>query len=74
VKNGGVTANAGDYGFEPNGIVHDHTEFPVPSVLYFTNFGPVNFTDENGRTAYILDWREILRLEVESEASVQKAA
>lgn len=28
VENGGITATAGDYGYEPNGIVHDHTEFP----------------------------------------------
>ena len=54
---GGVTARAGDYGYEPNGIVHDSTYFPEPSRFYFTNRGPVAFLDAAGRVTDVLDWR-----------------
>lgn len=74
VQNGGITAHTGDYGFEPNGIVHDHTEFPVETVLFFTNHGAVNFTDESGASVYILDWRAILKLEADGEAALKAAA
>lgn len=72
--NGGVTAHAGDYGFEPNGIVHDHTEFPVETVLFFTNHGAVNFTDPEGRSILLLDWQRILKLEADGKQALQKAA
>jgi quercetin dioxygenase-like cupin family protein len=39
VENGGITAIAGDYGYEPNGVIHDMTNFPEDTILYFTNFG-----------------------------------
>lgn len=74
VQNGGITARTGDYGFEPNGIVHDHTEFPAETVLLFTNHGAVNFTDETGASVYILDWRAILKLETDGEAALKQAA
>jgi anti-sigma factor ChrR (cupin superfamily) len=53
---GGVTAHAGDYGYEPSGIVHDSTYFPEPTRFYFTNRGPVAFIDEDGRVTAVLDW------------------
>jgi len=28
VENGGITAITGDYGYEPNGVIHDMTNFP----------------------------------------------
>src|ERR1700730_2463733 len=28
VENGGITAIAGDYGYEPTGVIHDMTNFP----------------------------------------------
>jgi len=40
VERGGVTARAGDYGFEANGTWHDETNFPEETILYFTNFVP----------------------------------
>jgi quercetin dioxygenase-like cupin family protein len=73
-QNGGITAQAGDYGFEPNGIVHDHTEFPLETVLFFTNHGAVNFTDEAGRSTFVLDWQAILKLEADGKQALQKAA
>jgi acetylacetone-cleaving enzyme len=39
VENGGITAITGDYGYEPNGVIHDMTNFPEDTILYFTNFG-----------------------------------
>jgi quercetin dioxygenase-like cupin family protein len=41
VENGGITAISGDYGYEPNGVIHDMTNFPEDTILYFTNFGPI---------------------------------
>src|SRR6516162_1657489 len=43
VENGGITAITGDYGYEPNGVIHDMTNFPEDTVLYFTNFGPIRY-------------------------------
>ena len=59
---GGVTAVAGDYGFEPVSVIHDSTCFPVPTELLFTNHGAVQFLDENDQTVFVLDWEAIQRL------------
>ena len=72
-KNGGITANAGDYGYEPNGIVHDLTEFPLKTVFVFTNHGAVNFIDEAGKTVFILDWQAVLKLEADGLKAQKKA-
>lgn len=48
-------AVAGDYGYEPLGAVHELTSFPEYTELYFTNFGPVVFMDEDGTVNSILD-------------------
>lgn len=48
-------AKAGDYGYEPLGVVHDLTSFPEYTELYFTNFGPVVFLDDNDAVISILD-------------------
>jgi quercetin dioxygenase-like cupin family protein len=70
VENGGITAFPGDYGFEPNGIIHDHTEFPEESVLYFTNYGPIRFINEADDTVMVLDWRGILMMEEQARAAL----
>jgi quercetin dioxygenase-like cupin family protein len=70
VENGGITAFPGDYGFEPNGIIHDHTGFPEESVLYFTNYGPIRFIDEADGTLMVLDWRGILKMEEQARANL----
>ena len=56
---GGVTAVAGDYGFEPVSVIHDSTCFPEPSEFLFTNHGAVQFLDENDKTVFVLDWEAI---------------
>lgn len=58
-ENGGVTAVAGDYGYEPNGMIHDVTVFPEESVLYFSNDGPLKFMDDDNNVVSILDWRAV---------------
>jgi hypothetical protein len=56
---GGVTAVAGDYGWEPVSVIHDSTFFPEPSEFIFTNHGAVQFLDENDKTSFVLDWEVI---------------
>jgi anti-sigma factor ChrR (cupin superfamily) len=56
---GGVTAVAGDYGWEPVSVIHDHTYFPEESDFLFTNHGAVQFIDEQGNTTSVLDWEVI---------------
>lgn len=55
-ENGGVTAVAGDYGYEPNGIVHEKTYFPELTEYLFISHGPIQYLDEDGNTAGIMDW------------------
>lgn len=61
-QSGGVTAVAGDYGFEPVSVIHDSTCFPVDSEFLFTNHGAVQFLDEQDNTAFVLDWEAIQRM------------
>jgi len=49
------SAEAGTYGYEPLGAVHDSTTFPEYTELLFTNFGPVVFLNEDESVASILD-------------------
>jgi anti-sigma factor ChrR (cupin superfamily) len=65
---GGVTAAAGDYGYEPNGIVHDSTCFPVETRFYFTHRGPVAFLDAAGRVTDILDWRLLREIQAKGQS------
>ena len=74
VQEGGITALPGDYGYEPNGIIHDRTEFPVESVFWFQNHGAVNFTDDENRTLMILDWQTIRQMEAAGTAKLAQAA
>jgi len=48
-------ADAGTYGYEPLGVIHDYTLFPEYTELLFTNFGPVAFLNEDNSVASILD-------------------
>ena len=61
-EHGGITAVAGDWGYEPLSIIHDSTEFPEASLLLFTNHGPIQFLDDKDNTVGILDWQEVQRL------------
>ncbi|HKC51416.1 MAG TPA: 2,4'-dihydroxyacetophenone dioxygenase family protein [Myxococcota bacterium] len=59
---GGTTAVAGDYGWEPVSVIHDHTFFPEETEFLFTNHGAVQFVDEQGNTTAVLDWEAIQSL------------
>jgi anti-sigma factor ChrR (cupin superfamily) len=56
----GVLA-AGDYDYEPNGVLHGATEALEDTEYLFVCEGPVVFFDENGLTSY-LGWEELVRL------------
>jgi quercetin dioxygenase-like cupin family protein len=70
VENGGITAIAGDYGYEPNGVIHDMTNFPEDTILYFTNFGPIRYIDDDNNTVGFLDWQGVLRAAEEGAAKI----
>lgn len=72
VEKGGVTARTGDYGFEANGTWHDDTRFTEETILYFTNFGPIRFVDDEDRTLVVLDYK-MLR-EVAQAGQTKRAA
>jgi mannose-6-phosphate isomerase-like protein (cupin superfamily) len=57
VERGGVTARTGDYGFEANGTWHDYSNFTEETILYFTNFGPIRFVDDEDRTLVVFDYK-----------------
>ena len=55
-------AVAGDYGYKPLDSVHEETNLPEYSELYFTNHGPVVFLDEHDDVTSILDHNVITQL------------
>jgi ChrR Cupin-like domain len=72
VEKGGITAYAGDYGYEPNGMIHDSTCFVEDSVFYFENFGPIKFIDDDDNTVFVLDWQTVQG--IADKAAQQKVA
>ncbi|MEI8304194.1 MAG: cupin domain-containing protein [Burkholderiales bacterium] len=52
---------AGDYDYEPNGVLHGATTALEDTEYLFVCEGPVVFFDENGITAY-KGWEELQRL------------
>lgn len=55
---------------EPNSVIHDSTCFPEESVLYFTNFGPIRFMDDEDRTVFVLDWAGVRNMEAEAKTKL----
>ena len=53
---GGITAKAGDYGYEPNGVLHDETYFAEDTELYFTNHGAIQFLTDDLEPDFVLDY------------------
>ena len=53
--------NAGDYDYEPNGVLHGVTEALEDTEYLFICDGPVLFFDDNGPTHY-LSWEELVRM------------
>ena len=74
VENGGITAITGDYGYEPNGVIHDMTNFPEDTILYFTNFGPIRYIDDDNNTVGFLDWQGVLKAAEEGSANLATGA
>jgi len=70
-ERGGVTAKAGDYGYEANGMWHDDTCFPEETVLYFTNFGAIRFVDDDDNTLAVVDYKMLREI---AEVGRQKLA
>ena len=53
--------NAGDYDYEPNGVLHDETVALEDTEYLFVCEGPVLFYDKDGLTNY-LSWEELARM------------
>jgi len=54
---GGSTAIAPGYGYEPCNAQHDKTYFKEDSEFYMTFLGPLNFIDEDGNTLALVTWQ-----------------
>ena len=54
VENGGITAMTGDYGYEPNGVIH----------------GPIRYIDDDNNTVGFLDWQGVLKAAEEGAAKI----
>lgn len=59
-EEGGETAYAMGYGYEPSGARHDKTYFPMDSEFYMTFVGPLHWiNEEDGSTVAITGWKEL---------------
>lgn len=56
---GGTTAIAPSYGFEPSGARHDRTFFVEDSAFYMTFSGPVAFINPDGTVIANVGWAEV---------------
>lgn len=66
------TLSAGDYVYEPNGMIHGATTALEDTEYLFICDGPVLFFDDKGFNAY-LGWEELRRLQA-AHAGKKKAA
>lgn len=64
--------NAGDYVYEPNGMLHGATTALEDTDYLFICNGPVLFYDDNGFTSY-LSWEELRRMQ-DTYAAKQKTS
>jgi hypothetical protein len=69
-QNGGVSATAGDYGYEANGAIHEETYFPEDTELFFVRYGPSAMIDDDGNIISLLDWQALSKIEVEGLAAL----
>ena len=65
--------NAGDYVYEPNGMIHGATTALEDTEYLFICNGPILFFDDGGFTSY-LGWEELLRLKKSHESNSRSAA
>ena len=59
---------AGDYDYEPNGVLHGATTALEDTEYLFICDGPVIFYDDNGITSY-LGWEQLYRMRAASQRS-----
>ena len=57
--------NAGDYDYEPNGVLHGETEALEDTEYLFICDGPIVFYNKDGLTSY-LGWEELERMKAAS--------
>ncbi|MEC9248390.1 MAG: hypothetical protein VX986_05165 [Pseudomonadota bacterium] len=67
------TLDAGDYVYEPNGMIHGATTALEDTEYLFICNGPILFFDDDGFTSY-LGWEELLRLKEAHKTSTPNAA
>src|SRR5712675_889778 len=67
------TLNAGDYVYEPSGVLHDETKAVEDTTYLFISNGPVLFFDENGFTRYT-NWEVMEKLRASAAAPQAQAA
>ncbi len=67
------TLNAGDYVYEPNGMLHGATTALEDTEYLFICNGPVLFYNDDGFTTY-LGWEELERIKQQHAAKKQAAA
>ncbi len=65
--------NAGDYDYEPNGVLHGATTALEDSEYLFICDGPVLFYNDDGIQSY-LGWEELHRMREGVQAEGQNAA
>jgi hypothetical protein len=58
-EEGGTTATAPAYGFEPSGARHDRTFFVEDSAFYMTFSGPIAFINPDGTIIANIGWSEV---------------
>ena len=71
VRNG--TLSAGDYVYEPSGILHDATTALEDTTYLFICNGAVLYFDENSFTRY-LNWEVVEKMRTQAVAPVRAAA
>jgi hypothetical protein len=67
-------AKAGDYGYEPLAVYHEHTQFLEDSELFFTNYGPIAFLNEDKTVKLLLDWKFFADQQGDNQVGERKAA
>lgn len=65
--------NAGDYDYEPNGVLHGATEALEDTEYLFVCEGPIVFFDDQGLTSY-LGWEELVRMRDAAQAESAPSA
>jgi quercetin dioxygenase-like cupin family protein len=60
---GGMVSIAGDYVYEPNGVIHCANWFVEDSLVFFTSQGAMKFLDEHDNVIFICDWRALRNME-----------